>query len=254
MQRALKRYDPKFTALRDYFLQSMASHRRSSQSGQWCPRPDVEVTDIVEVVNCNKQRAYETARGGEVLHRNSHSCCAIPGVTAFKCTVEDGCRDLNEYLLFHGCPRHRVDDIARRGIDPQRGGETTGSLFGRGAYFAQNASKSDLYTTCHECHGNANYTDCRHAEGERCIFAVRVMLGETWLAKTQGLSQTIRAPERSNGDPFDSIAAVTKKNGGIVDHMEFVIFDRQLSLVRYLFYYRHKTACQCHNCQHRRTA
>ena len=128
VHRRLDPHDPKFVAMRDYFLQSMAYHRECFNSPNWCPRPVVEVTRIDEVVNPNRQRAYETARGGEILQRNPHGCTAIPGVTAFKCIVEDDCVDLNEYLLFHGCPLPRVDDIAWHGIDPQRGGEAVGSM------------------------------------------------------------------------------------------------------------------------------
>ena len=251
-KRRLEIDDPKFAVLRDYFLQSMVSHRRSKKSSQWCPGPDVEVTYVEEVVNPARQRAYETTRSNDILRRNHHGCSAIPGITAFKCTVEDDCRDLNEYLLFHGCPQHRVDDIAWHGIDPQRGGEAVGSMFGRGAYFAQNASKSDLYTTCSDCHGSATFKDCYHLEGERCIVIVRVMLGETKLATTHEFSHTIRAPERPNGEPFESITAAPKDSGGIVDHHEFIIFDKQLALVRYLVYYRHKPSCQCRSCLHRR--
>ena len=140
--------------------QYAASHRAHFKSIQWCPPPDVEITDIAEIVNSTKQRAYETARSGETLQRNPHGCHGIPGITAFKCVVDDGCADLNEHLLFDGCPRQSIDDIARRGIELQRGGDVAGSMFGRGAHFAQNASKSDLYTTCAERTADANSRIC----------------------------------------------------------------------------------------------
>ena len=252
IRRRLEQDDPKFAALRDCFLQSMTSHRLHYKSDHFCQVPDVEITNIDEVVHPTKQKAYDAARSGEVLQRNPHGCSVIQGIKAFKCAAEAGCLDFNEYLLFHGCPWHRVDEIARRGIDPQRGGEAVGSMFGRGAYFAQNASKSNLYTNCSECQRSATFQGCRHAEGERCVIAVRVILGETKMATTEDYSQIIRAPDRISGEPFESISAVTKENGGKVDHMEFVIFDRQLALVRYLIFYRHKRQCCCHNCRHRR--
>ena len=68
----------------------------------------------------------------------------------------------------------------------------------------------------------------------------------------QAVSGCIRAPERPDGELYESITAQAKDNGGRVDHMEFVSFEKQLSLVQYLIYYRHREHCSCHNCKPRR--
>ena len=212
----------------------------------------MHVSRIVEAQNTNLQALFEVARRHEVIPRNEEGCSPIPHVQALKCDVEAGDVDLNEYLLFHGCPLHAVDRILSRGLDPQRGGEASGALFGCGTYFAQNASKSDLYTTCGACGPRSKFSECCHATGEGGILVVRVVLGETKVVTTENIRASRRAPDRSNGDPYDSVTALTREHGGIVDHMEFVSYAKNLSLVQYQIYYRHRDACECHNCEHRR--
>ena len=236
-----------------WMSQSMARHRETATSSTWCLPPLVEVTRVVMVKNPVKQLAYETARK-TVLQRNPDGCTPKHALKAPTCFDNDGdsvC--LNEYLLFHGCPFSACDQIAKQGLDPQRGGEGVGHMFGIGTYFAQNASKSDLYTTCSDCEDGARYCDCRHAQGERCILAARVLLGES-KDVYESCSGRTRAPERDDtGEPYDSLTAMTRQDGGVVDHMEFVIFKEQMALVQYMIYYRHLPACNCHNCRHRRS-
>ncbi|CAE7856490.1 Parp11 [Symbiodinium necroappetens] len=124
-------------------------------------------------------------------------------------------------------------------------------MFGKGTYFAQNASKSDFYTTCSECSRDAAHGDCSHPHGERCLVLARVLLGQSKPVTTEKLKGITRAPERQDGEPYDSITALTKEHGGRVDHMEFVIFKEQMALPQYLIYYRHAEDCWCHNCWRR---
>ena len=145
----------KFTALEHIFQSSLVSHRLERQSQKWCLPPNVTVTRIVEVQNPARQGLYEAARR-EVLQRDPSGCPGIPNMEALNC-AEPGSVNLNEHLLFHGCPVPKCELIARRGFDPQRGGEAVGAMFGKGTYFAQNASKSDLYTTCASCADDADF-------------------------------------------------------------------------------------------------
>ena len=184
------------------------------------------------------------------MQRDPQGCEAIPNIAALKCGSAHASVDLNEHLLFHGCPLEACKGIARQGLNPQRGGEAVGSLFGKGAYFAQNASKCDMCTTCSECGTHAKRTDCRHAEGKRCILAVRALLGNSYQLLTS--YGGLRTPERADGELYDSLTALSSSQGGAVDHMEFIIFEKSLALVRYLVRYRHCSSCQCHSCQDRR--
>ena len=239
-----------FRAVSHIFLESMVSHRKQLGSNLWCPPPKVIITGVEEVVNPAQQHLYEAARNGEVMQRNPQGCEAIPNITAFKCASVHASVDLNEHLFFHGCPLDACKRIARQGLHPQRGGEAVGSLFGKGAYFAQNASKCDMYTTCSECSAHAKRTDCRHAQGERCVLVVRVLLGNSHKQSTPYSGH--RAPERADGELYDSLTALSREQGGAVDHMEFIIFEKSLAFVRYLVRYRHCRTCECHICQHRR--
>ena len=245
--RELDQYDHKFFVLQDFFTSSMTRHRLSLKSDRWGTPPRVVVSRIMEVKNPPKQRLYEAARQ-DVLQRNPQGCSPIPGIEAISCGSS-----LNEHLLLHGCRLPACDRIAKQGLDPQRGGESVGFMFGKGTYFAQNASKSDMYTTCSRCHDRPA-KKCQHWDGERCIVVARVLLGECMMVTQEKLSSNIRAPERpdgTDGELYDSLAAQTKENGGRVDHMEFVIFKEHMALVQYLVYYYHDWNCWCHNCRDR---
>ena len=243
-----------YSALSNLFLASMTRHREARRSDNFCDPPQVEITRISEIMNPYLQGLYRHAREG--LARRRPSGCAPPdGISAFKCAVADGHTSLNEYLLFHGCPMGAVESIVENGLDPQRGGEATGKLFGTGAYFAENASKSDFCTTCSEC---SSCRACKHPQAERCIFVVRVLLGQTkvvtdqvwkdYAEKKKDCRSWKRAPE-----DCDSVTAENLQNGGMVDHREFVVYKEQQSLVRFLIHYRHKSDCECHNCKYRRS-
>ena len=135
----------------------------------------------------------------------------LQNITAMKCDVEDGHVELNEYLLFHGCSWEAAKKIKKQGFDAQRGAEG-GAMFGYGTYFVQNASKSDQ----------------NFSTSERCMLVARVLLGESMVIATSSPfhhgKPKSRAPERENGQPYDSVSAQTRAHGGFVDHMEFVIF------------------------------
>ena len=245
---ALQPDDPKYAALEEMFQASMARHRLKLGSDHWCDPPKVLVTGISEFIHGHKLQEYE-----QVRRARSEDCAEIHGVTAFKCVVGHGWCNLNEYLLYHGTGFRKTDDIARSGFDAQRGGETTGAMFGRGVYFAQNASKSDLYTTCRQCVAD-DFRSCRHAQGERRMLVSRVLLGESLVKKeTNDLVRGwIKAPDRPNGIPYDSITAACRADGGAVDHMEFVVFKDPRMLVQYHISYRHDASCQCSCCHRRR--
>ena len=144
--RELGKCEPEYDYIVSMFQNSMVKHRKSFNSAEWCERPMVEVTLIESVVNPVKQPLYVVARE-EVKRGNPDGCEPAPGISAAKCQGLTG-SDLNEYFLFHGSCYQQVSEILREGLDPQRGGESAGSMFGKGTYFAENASKADMYTTC----------------------------------------------------------------------------------------------------------
>ena len=259
IRRPLHRLHPEFCALQDMFLKSMVKHRASRKSDVWCEPPDVEITAIEEVVNSNMQSLYEAARTGEVRERNPQGCSEIQDISAWKCsTGKSGQVDLNEYLLFHGCPKGQIESIARSGFDPQMSGTAVGAMFGQGTYFAENASKSDLYTTCDLCQADATCLHCNHAHGMRQMIVARVLLGQS-IPVTSGDPQRrtaiLRPESGQEGNSrvaYDSHTALPKARGGAIDHTEFIIFKQQMALLRYVITYRHEQSCTCHMCRARR--
>ena len=245
---------PEYGQLKKMFEGSLVSHRKIFRSYERCPPPDVAVTGIQQVINPFKQPSYEAARR-EVLGRNPNGCHPIAEIAATKCKGALGSDGLNfnEYFLFHGTRYDTVDDILRNGLDPQRGGESAGAMFGRGLYFAENASKSDLYTTCELCARERVQTGmaCRHPTGTRYMLVAQVLLGASNPVKSSD-KERLRAADRPDGIPYDSHTALKKDLGGCVDHMEYIIFKEQLSLVRFLIFYRHTPKCECKDCFHRR--
>ncbi|CAE7520778.1 Tnks [Symbiodinium natans] len=254
--RSLDVDDPKHVALLEQFHASIVTHRLRMDSNVWCDPARVSVTRIEEVLQPANQLLYEAARRMRASE-DSRGCSPIAGISAFKCEAQAGWVDMNEYLLYHGTCWHNAEQIIARGFDAQRGGESAGAMFGRGVYFAQNASKSDLYTTCHMCERarNEDFRRCRHPEGERCILVSRVLLGDSKVVRNSsdvGGKDQIRAPQRDDGTAHDSVAVSTKAEGGLLDHKEFVVFKDPQVLVRFRIFYQHNSDCSCNGCLHRR--
>ena len=246
--------NPEFLALQDMFKKSMTRHRRRHGSDIWCSPPDVEITSIEEVLDTTMQNLYEAARM-EVRNRNPSGSPGITGISAWKCGNEKSDQvDLNEYLLFHGCSLGAIHSIARQGFDPQRGGTVAGGMFGVGTYFAENASKSEMETTCSKCESAAMFRECCHAEGERRMIVARVLLGNCHVVTAPDPHRKLAETRLTDpAMPFDSHMAAVREQGGAVDHPEFIIFKQQLALVRYVISYRHRLSCECHQCAERRS-
>ena len=83
---------------------------------------------------------------------------------------------VDERQLFHGTRPDYVDAICRQNFDFRLSGQTSGTRFGKGSYFALTAKYSDCYTD----HNN------------RIMFMVKVLVGEY----RQGHSSFVRPPSK----------------------------------------------------------
>mmetsp|Transcript_164057 Transcript_164057/g.521679 ORF Transcript_164057/g.521679 Transcript_164057/m.521679 type:complete len:124 (+) Transcript_164057:659-1030(+) len=121
-------------------------------------------------------------------------------------------------------------------------------MFGKGTYFAEHSSKSDLYAKPDN-------------DGIRRTLLTLVCLGEAFRTKS-GMTEfnmppcakcslEIRASCTcpSKGDTFDSISAVTKDEGGSVDLPEHVIFASYQAVPLVEVAYKHHAECVCNLCR-----
>ena len=119
----------------------------------------------------------------------------------------------NELYLFHGTTPHIVPLVVHGGFD-ERVSSIRG-LFGGGIYFAMNASKSDQYCT-------------PDGDGLYSIFLSRVTVGEAFRTSVS------RAGERRPPAGADSVVGQTAPD----KYVEFVSYDRRMTLPEYLLQYR----------------
>ena len=118
---------------------------------------------------------------------------------------------INEYFLFHGLPHNLAHQIAMQGFDERYAGEHFGALFGKGVYFAETASKSDIYTS-------------PDASNDRYMFLSRVALGETYNTR-QAMRNIWKPPMRDDKRGlYNSVRAMKQSDGGCVEYLEYIIY------------------------------
>jgi hypothetical protein len=212
------------------------------RSPDFAPAPKLEVLKVAEISNARLLQKYNHACDDLVGRRREDGCALLPSLSALKLDLRANAidaPDINEHFAFHGATADNVQQICKAGFDPQRGGEGAGKMFGVAAYFAANASKSDIYTE-----DFANQQRLART-AERQIIIARVALG-TSLLTTEPHADWHRAP-----DGYDSVWAERRANGGCVDHMEMMVYKEQQALPCFLVTYRHVCDDLCSECMKR---
>ncbi|NXL95214.1 PAR12 polymerase, partial [Alectura lathami] len=118
----------------------------------------------------------------------------------------------DERFLFHGTSKKHVDAICHQNFDWRICG-LNGTVYGKGSYFARDASYSDNY--------------CRDDLFTRSMFLARVLVGEF----TVGKSSYVRPPLKDNQNFYDSCVN-NSSNPSI-----FVIFEKHQIYPEYLIEY-----------------
>ena len=108
-----------------------------------------------------------------------------------------------EKHLFHGTKAEYVDAICRQNFDFRLSGQSYGTRYGKGSYFALEAKYSDKYTD-----------SCN-----RMVFVVKVLVGEYKQGEKQFVRPPSKDPSNKTSDLYDSCVD-DEKNPKI-----FVIFD-----------------------------
>ncbi|XP_033880679.3 protein mono-ADP-ribosyltransferase TIPARP-like [Acipenser ruthenus] len=161
---------------------------------------DVEIVNIYQIQNTfqwdkyRRQKEYMLAKCGENK----------------ECTIERH--------LFHGTTTDAVDRICKNNFDPRVSGKN-GSVYGRGSYFAQNASYSNDF---------AKPTK----DGFQYMFLAKVLVGKKDTGKSGYNRPPPLLPENPKSDLYDSCV------NNPTDPTIFVIFDSCQCYPYYLIKYR----------------
>ncbi|RXN00206.1 Poly [ADP-ribose] polymerase 12 [Acipenser ruthenus] len=127
---------------------------------------------------------------------------------------KNGGESVDEKFLFHGTEQSLLDAICEQNFDWRICG-VHGSLYGKGSYFARDASYSH------------NYSKTR--TGTQILFVARVLVGEF----TRGKSNYVRPPPKDgNNTSFYNSCVDSKSNPSI-----FVIFEKHQIYPEYLIEY-----------------
>ncbi|XP_074907899.1 protein mono-ADP-ribosyltransferase PARP12-like isoform X1 [Buteo buteo] len=124
----------------------------------------------------------------------------------------NGGKAVDERFLFHGTSKKYIDAICQQNFDWRICG-IHGTVYGKGSYFARDASYSDCY--------------CREDPYIKTMFLARVLVGEF----TLGNSSYVRPPLKDNQNFYDSCVN-NSSNPSI-----FVIFEKQQIYPEYLIEY-----------------
>ncbi|XP_064199024.1 uncharacterized protein LOC135259072 [Anguilla rostrata] len=124
-----------------------------------------------------------------------------------------------EQHLFHGTTEDSTKEICLNNFDPRESGKN-GVVYGRGSYFARDASYSDTYA---RASGEEN---CQH------MFLAKVLVGKMTIGKTTFCRPPRLSPRKSGYELYDSCVD-RKKNPSI-----FVVFDSCQCYPYYLIKYK----------------
>jgi hypothetical protein len=162
-QTELQRTDPVYIHLEAEVMRTRGRHRHQ---GTLHSTPLLQVERIERICTPRLQQKYlaELQDIAGLCGRDLDN--KMPDVDAVRVQSFHGL-DLNEFMLFHGTDSELLSRLAKQGLDPRRGGQNRGRMFGQGSYFASSASKSDNYTVPNQ-------------QGLRCLLVARVCLGEPY--------------------------------------------------------------------------
>ncbi|NXF19193.1 PAR12 polymerase, partial [Rhodinocichla rosea] len=129
-------------------------------------------------------------------------------------------KGVNERLLFHGTSPSHVSAICEQNFDWRLCG-THGTMYGKGSYFARDASYSHEY--------------CSSLGGRYCMFVAQVLAGDF----VRGNPEYCRPPPRDNNSNrlYDSCV------DDPTDPSIFVIFEKQQIYPAYILEYSLETSC-----------
>mmetsp|Transcript_83703 Transcript_83703/g.194687 ORF Transcript_83703/g.194687 Transcript_83703/m.194687 type:complete len:543 (-) Transcript_83703:318-1946(-) len=133
-------------------------------------------------------------------------------------------RECNEWYLFHGTSPSAARTICGSDFKLTFAGENTGTLYGRGLYFAESVTKADEYAR-------------PNSDGTYAVLMCRILGGR--VKYTDEVSPNVEALVQSVTEgPYDSVLGDRAKCRGTF--REFVIFDTEDVYPEYIITYKRK--------------
>ncbi|NXC14902.1 PAR12 polymerase, partial [Corythaeola cristata] len=129
-------------------------------------------------------------------------------------------KSVDEWLLFHGTSRFHMPTICEQNFDWRICG-THGTVYGKGSYFARDASYSHTY--------------CSSLSGRYSMFVAHVLVGDF----VQGKPKYLRPPPR----PGNSNRLYDSCVDDPTDPSIFVIFEKQQIYPAYILEYSSEADC-----------
>ncbi|TMS05998.1 Poly [ADP-ribose] polymerase 12 [Larimichthys crocea] len=126
----------------------------------------------------------------------------------------NGGKAVNQQYLFHGTDHSLIEAICEQNFDWRMCG-VHGTAYGKGSYFARDASYSDRYSSI------------KHSVN-KVMFVALVLVGEY----TKGRSSYLRPPPRGNSNTLYDSCVDCEANPGI-----YVVFEKQQIYPEYLINY-----------------
>ena len=229
---------PAFDYIKAHFMKMRGQHRGPRQGDPHRSAPERKTVTIQRIHNPRLWSKY-IAELDDISGLCSGSATAITDDLISGVCVQPTHKNinpLNEFFLFHGVPSNLSERIAQQGLDPRYAGEHSGKLFGSGVYFANMASKSDIYTKPND------------GTKTRTMYLTRVCLGEAYKA-TKRMDSILRPPERPDKrGPLNSVRAPSVDQGGCVEYNEYIVYKDAQAYPEFRIVYEHISTCQCTHC------
>jgi len=132
--------------------------------------------------------------------------------------------DCNEWYLFHGTDPQAARSICQGDFKMRLAGGSTGTLYGRGTYFAESITKADEYAKTNE-------------DGECAVLLCRILGGRVLYVEEDEPDAEKLVRSCIEG-PYDCILGDREKLKGTF--REVVIYDSENVYAEYIIYYKRK--------------
>lgn len=192
-----------------------------------------KVKKVLRNENSLSWREY-ACRRAEIQHRvaeEGHSIDLFENVKTTVAWKEIGgdkadrlAHDCNEWYLFHGTNPEAAKAICNSDFKVSRAGTCTGTLYGKGLYFAESITKADEYAK-------------PNAKGNYAVLLCRVLGGKVLYTDERVPDQEHLVYSCIEG-PYDTVCGDREKTRGTF--REFVLFDSEDVYVEYVIEYQRK--------------